>query len=215
MLPFHQPTLIPLPRELRTGGIIIRPFRDGDGPSLFRAIQSSRASLEEYLPWPKKHSCPADSEDYVRRAHARFLLREDLTVAITNGQGDILGGSGLHNPDWRARSFEIGYWLRDDARLAGHASNTVMLLSALAFFALGARRVFMRCEEGNARSIALPRRLGFHEEGCLRRCHRSHARKRYVDMLIFSLIRSDLNALPWYRAAKRRVERAPFDDDPN
>jgi RimJ/RimL family protein N-acetyltransferase len=107
-----------------------------------------------------------------------------------------LGGSGLARIDWTIRRFEIGYWLRESAVGFGYVSETVQLLTCLAFDRLEASRVEIRMDVRNTRSRAVPERLGFVYEGRLRRALPDvKARPRDVD--VFALIHEDYERLPW------------------
>ena len=103
------------------------------------------------------------------KAAAKFLTREDLQVRMElKGSGVIVGGSGLHRIDWKVPKFEIGYWVRTRFAGQGYASETVRTLTAFAFEHLKAKRVEIRCDEGNERSWRVAERCGFQLEGTLR-----------------------------------------------
>src|SRR5579862_1955671 len=107
------PVLRELPGELVGERVIVRPFRPGDGAQVWEAVEESREHILPWLPWGDKHKSPEDTEEFVRRSQARWMLREDLPVGIwERATGRFLGGSGLHRINWEVPSFEIGYWLR-------------------------------------------------------------------------------------------------------
>jgi RimJ/RimL family protein N-acetyltransferase len=89
---------------------------------------------------------------------------------------------------------EIGYWLRTDATGAGYATEAVKLLVRLAFDLLQAERIEIRCDARNARSAAVPRRLGFVHEATLR-CARRNPENELGDTLVFALTRTDAGTL--------------------
>ncbi len=198
MTTFDRPALVPLPSRLVGERVVVRPYARGDGAAFFEAVDASREALSRWLPWPSKHRCADDGEEYARRVLARWITREDLAVALTDRDGRLVGGSGLHNIDWQVRAFEVGYWLRADAWGHGYVTEAVRLLTALAFGRLDARRVLIRCEAGNTRSAAVPRRLGFREEARLRQNRLAADGSGPADSLEFGLTRGDLDALAWY-----------------
>ncbi len=206
-----HPALIPLPSRLEGARVVVRPFARGDGAALWEAVEASRTELARWLPWPARHQRVDDSEQYVRSAAARWMTREDLAVVLTDRAGRLVGGSGLHGVDWRVRVMEIGYWLRTDAYGAGHATEAVGLLTALAFDVLGAGRVFIRCERDNLRSAALPARLGFVPEAHPPEHRLAVDGSGLVELVEFGLTRAELAHLPWYAEAARRVVAAPLD----
>src|SRR5687767_3692861 len=107
-----NPLLLPLSSRMVGERVVVRPFMRGDGVDIFRAVDASRARLKEFLPWVDHHQSADDSEAFARGAHAKWVLREDLAVAICDTTLAVVGGSGLHRFDWNVRSFEIGYWIR-------------------------------------------------------------------------------------------------------
>ncbi|HZO91226.1 MAG TPA: GNAT family N-acetyltransferase [Chthonomonadaceae bacterium] len=191
-----NPILWELPEELVGERVLVRRYRPGDGAAMWEAIEESREHLRPWLPWVGQHQSPADSEAYVRRAGARWQLREDFSMGLwALATGRFLGGSGLHASDVEVPSFEIGYWLRPSAVGHGYMTEAVRLLCRLAFETLAANRVFIRCDSRNARSAAIPRRLGFLHEGTLRNDHRDTSGELF-DTLVFALTSQDYANLP-------------------
>lgn len=184
-------TLIPLPDELRSARLVVRPYRPDDAAPFFAAVDESREHLRPWLPWVERHTSVDDTRDYCTRCAANWTLRTDLTVGIFDARdGRLLGGSGLHRFSWQVRAFEIGYWLRRSAEGQGYASETVRLLTRLAFEGLEARRVAINCDPRNDRSRRVAERLGFVLEGRLRHTMLDSAGQPR-DQLVFSLIPDD------------------------
>lgn len=122
---------------------------------------------------------------------AQWLTREALMVGIWDrATGRYLGGSGLHRIDWAVPAFEIGYWLRTSAWGQGYVSETVRVLCRFAFETLHANRVEIRCDGGNERSLAVPRRLGFAQEATLRNETRDSS-DNLRDTVIFAMTPAD------------------------
>lgn len=179
------PILIDLPTELVGERVIVRPYRTGDGQALWEAVDESREHIVPWLPWGDTHKSPADSEALVRQFQSRWLLREDLALAIWDRQGGrYLGGTGLHRIDWETPSFEIGYWLRKSATGQGFMTEAVRLVTQMAFKTLGAQRVNIMAASGNHRSAAIPPRLGFVHEGT-RRNFKRNTRGELCDFVEF------------------------------
>lgn len=192
-----SPLLLELPGELIGERVVVRPLRPGDGAALWEAVDESREHLRPWMPWVDKHVTPDQSEETARRAHGRWLLREDLMVGIfARGTGRYLGGSGLHRIEWDVPSFEIGYWVRKSEAGKGYVTEAVKLLCGLAFDELSANRVFIKCDANNTRSAAVPKRLGFVHEATLRNASRAISGD-LRDTLIFALTPADYQAAPW------------------
>ncbi|WP_069805671.1 GNAT family N-acetyltransferase [Thermogemmatispora onikobensis] len=162
-------SLMPDFEELAGQRVIVRPYREEDAPALFEAIQESRAHLRPWLPWADQHQRIEETRDWINRQRAAWLVRDIYNCTVISlADGQLLGGISLRPHDWQARVFEIGYWLRATATGRGYITEATQLLTSFALRQLGANRVFIRCDERNERSAAIPRRLGFVFEGCLR-----------------------------------------------
>ncbi len=183
------PSQIPLFDELRGERVVVRPHRQDDFDELWEAIQDSRDELRPWLPFADQ------SEDHLRDwlAHivAKWYTRDMLGMGIVARDSDrLVGNIGLMIKRWDIGSFEIGYWLRTSAVGHGYMTEAVRLVTDFAFDHLNANRVMIRCDAENARSAAVPTRLGFTLEGRLRRD--SAAPDGAIrDTLVYSMIRDD------------------------
>lgn len=193
-----NPLLRDFPDEFETERLIIRAPRPGTGALSYEAVCESIEDLRRWMPWAQKEPSIEEYEEVCRRAHAKWLLREDLMLYLwlKDGapfdlpDGALAGCSGLHRMDWNVPKFEIGYWLR--TRLHGHGLMTeaVKGIADFAFAHLDARRVEIRCDARNEKSAAVARRAGFDLEGHLRHETRDH-NNTLRDTLIFSRVRED------------------------
>jgi RimJ/RimL family protein N-acetyltransferase len=151
------------------------------------AIRDSFAELREWMEWARE--IPSVSESRMQQEHARrkFLAREDLQLILFKGDR-IVGGTGLHRIDWDIPRFEIGYWVRTPDQRRGYVTEAVTTLESFAFEALGARRVEIRTDRRNARSRAIPERLGYDFEGVLRN-DALHTDRSVRDTAVYAKIR--------------------------
>jgi len=147
--------------------------RRGDGQAVNDAVRVSLAELAPWMPWAGTMPSVDESEVHCRRQQARFILREDFVMLIfrrsaEGGEGELVGGTGLHRIDWTLRRFEIGYWRRAGCERRGFATEAVRAIARLAFDVLGARRVEIRMDDNNVKSWQLAERAGFTLEAILR-----------------------------------------------
>jgi len=186
----RYPELVELPDQLLGERVLLRPYRAGDGPAFFAAVDRHRADLAEWVHWVDQYQTPDDAEAYVRRMHSKWIARSALIVGIWSKDGrEYYGGTGFHGFDWKVPSFELGYFLHKDARGRGYGGEAVSLVVDMAFRCLAARRIWATCDAKNDRSIRLLERCGFRHEGTLYdECVDHHGSLR--DTLLYALTAS-------------------------
>jgi RimJ/RimL family protein N-acetyltransferase len=168
-----DPLLIDVPERIATERLLLRRPQPGDGALLNAAVCASLDELRPWMPWAQAAPTLQESERECRRMHAKFATREDLVFFILErgaegGEGALVGGSGLHRIDWSVPRFEIGYWRRTGWEGRGLIVEVAAALARMAFDALSARRVEIRMDARNARSMRVAERAGFSFEGVLR-----------------------------------------------
>ena len=168
--PAPNPLLIDLPDELAGPRVRARPYRDGDGTIVAAAVAESRERLiAAGMPWVNEWDDPNQPTIFVRRAQAQWAARDGFLLGLWDRTSDtFVGSSGLHRIDWSVPNVEIGYWIRSSFEGTGLITEAVAMIAAFAFETLHAQRVRIRCDARNARSAAVPRRLGFVHEATLR-----------------------------------------------
>jgi RimJ/RimL family protein N-acetyltransferase len=167
---------MPLPEQIESERLIIRTARPGDGALSNAAVLESLDRLSPWLAWVSPPPSVEQSELSCRRAYARFLLNEDLMAFFfQKSDGTLVGGGGLHDPNWDLRHFEIGYWGRTGHAGQGLITEAVKALADHALTVLNATRVFLTTDTLNVASWKLAERAGFQLEGLLRNERRNLA----------------------------------------
>ena len=185
-----------VPESFETERLLIRTPRPGDGPEFNAAILESLAGIRQWLGYYLDGApTVADSEAFVREAHARFLLRENfMLLAFHKATGRLAVSSGLHKPNWRVPSFEIGYWCRTSFQHQGYVTEAVTGIADFAVRVFGAQRLVIMCDVENGASAAVARRAGFALEGTLR-CHGRNVTGNLRDTYVFAQVRRDGSTL--------------------
>jgi RimJ/RimL family protein N-acetyltransferase len=164
-----NPILLNVPESFETERLIIRVPRPGDGPALNAAVLETFDDLKPWMPWAQEPPSVEKSEENSRKAYAQFISREDLTLRLIHkATGDILGSSGLHPRDWSVPKFEIGYWCRRRFAGQGYITEAVTGILKFGFETMGAKRIEIRCDPANVRSIRVAERVGMIREAVLR-----------------------------------------------
>jgi RimJ/RimL family protein N-acetyltransferase len=204
-----SPLLIPIPEEIEGPRVSLRCLAPEDAPALWEAVEGSRERLEPWLRWPREVRSADGARQKIQRDRANWLLRERLEWGVFGrGDGRLLGSIAFSRNDWEGRVFETGYWLRKTAEGRGYMREALALLTRLAFETLGANRVVVRVEAGNARSRKVPEALGYVLEGTLRRDHLG-LDGRPTDMRVYALIPDDYLSLEWAATPARTAPAGP------
>ena len=96
-----------------------------------------------------------------------------------------------------AGALEIGYWIRASQAGRGFATEVAAALTRVTFEMDGLERVEVRVDPANDASLAIPRKLGFVEEGTLRRrLHGPDGTPLQRDAVVFALLRGELPRTP-------------------
>ena len=161
-----------LPQKIEAERIILKGLNKPSfrlATALYAAVDSSRTSLREWLPWPDKMHAPEDEYAYlVNWAHAHWKEGTGFAYLIQpKKQNIILGCIDILKISDTHKSGEIGYWLVDTAAGHGYMQEAVRALESAAFTA-GLNRIIIRNDTHNQRSINVTKRTGYTLEGIMR-----------------------------------------------
>ncbi len=150
--------------HLRTERVVLRPLRAHLAPDLFRLIDSDRVHLGRTMDWVRTIQCVADQVARLRKAEEARVTGAAYPFAPFEADSEgLMGAVGVHRIDRAQRCAELGYWVGTEFAGCGLVSEAVDALGC-ASFAVGFRRLEIRCSSRNERSSALAERCGFHLE---------------------------------------------------
>ncbi len=179
-----------------TPRLVVRCWNPQDAPLLKAAIDASLEHLRPWMPWAHKEPQElAAKVDLIRRWRGNFDLGQDFTYGIFDREEiQVMGGTGLHTrPGKGAR--EIGYWIHAGHINQGLATETAAALTKVAFEIDRVERVEIHCDPANARSAAVPKKLGYTHEATLHK-RMSTAEGRLHDIMIWTLFADDYVSSP-------------------
>jgi len=182
------------PETLETERLSLRAPVPGEGRAANEAILETWDELHRWMPWAREPPSVEQYEERIRELHAKRIARTALpmTMWLRDG-GTFLGSADLHHMDWSVPSFEIGFWVRSTSQGRGYVTEAVRALTGLAFAALEAERLEIRCSPRNPRSQRVAERCGFSLEGRLRNQTREPSGE-LRDTLVYALLRGDAAA---------------------
>jgi [ribosomal protein S5]-alanine N-acetyltransferase len=106
----------------------------------------------------------------------------------------LIGACGLSNLDKEHKKAEIGFWLLPGFWGKGYMPEAAHAVINYCFDHLNLNRVEAIVEGGNTASEKVLQKLGFTYEGKLREGEVKNG--RFIDLVYYSLLRSDLDTLP-------------------
>jgi RimJ/RimL family protein N-acetyltransferase len=181
--------------RLVTPRLVLRCWQPLDAAAVSQAIESSLDQLSPWLPWPEEPRSFDERVDQLREQRAKLDLGQSFQYGVFAPDGArVLGGVSLF-PRVGPAALELGYWLRSDAVGQGLASEASAALVRIAFELHQVSRVEIHCDPNNARSVAVPRRLGFRHEATLARRYLDVA-GALTDTMLWTLFDDDYPASP-------------------
>jgi ribosomal-protein-serine acetyltransferase len=172
-------------------GMDLRLLEERHARAVFALVEAERERLREWLPWVDATATEDDTLAFVRASLEQFAANNGLAAGIWNHHA-LAGVIGTHKIDWPSRQVEIGYWLGRDFEGQGIITEACRALVTHMFGELDLNRVVIRCATGNAKSRAIPLRLGFRLEGTLREAELCCG--RYLDLNVYSMLKRDWHA---------------------
>jgi ribosomal-protein-serine acetyltransferase len=172
-------------------GLELRLLEERHSSIVFALADRERQRLRQWLPWVDATKSEDDILAFIRRSLEQFANNNGFAAGIWE-HGQFVGVIGLHPIDWRNRRVEIGYWVGSEFEGRGIITDACRAIVKHLFVELELNRVEIHCASANARSIGVPRRLGFAHEGVRREMQLLHG--RYVDAEVYVMLRSDLRA---------------------
>jgi ribosomal-protein-alanine N-acetyltransferase len=161
------------PARLGAGPVELTPLRRRDAAEWVRVRLANERWLSPWeptaaVPWRARHTPAAFRA--MRRAVARRARTGSSLPFAVRVEGRLAGQVTVDNIVRGAmRSAHLGYWLDEAVAGRGFASLAVALVCDHAFGAVGLHRLQADIRPENERSRRLVERLGFRQEGLLRR----------------------------------------------
>lgn len=168
--------------------ISLHVLEEKDAPKLFRLVDRNRARLKQWLPWLDGTRTAADTLKFIQDSEKAFHEKRAWHAAVLF-HGQIAGVIGLPHIDWINSKTSIGYWLGAEFEGRGIMARSCRALLNTLFKDLKMNRVEIRIAPGNRKSKAIPRKLGFEEEGTLRQAEKLY--NDYVDHIVYALLAKD------------------------
>lgn len=166
--------------------IELRSLDEPDAEQLFDLTDRNRDHLRAWLPWVDATRTVHDTRTFVHTAREQEREGDGFQAGIWY-RGELAGVVGYHRIDWPRRRVALGYWLGKEYEGKGIMTRACRVLVDHALGELGLERVEIRAATRNLRSRAIPLRLGFEEEGVIRRAEWLY--DHFVDHVVYAMQR--------------------------
>jgi RimJ/RimL family protein N-acetyltransferase len=150
------------PERVKAGPVIVRRVRATDAGAIAAAVGVSLDHLRPWMPWATAEA--ADRRNQLARvAEADQGWESGLGYTysvLTAAHGTLVGEIALHRRAGEG-SMEMGYWIAASHAGRGYGTSAGDAMTAVALALPGVHRVEIHCDEANAASAAIARKLGY------------------------------------------------------
>ncbi len=174
------------------GNIFLKELELDDAEHIFKAIDSQREYLGEWLPFVEFTKSVKDSLDYVNSVVTMPEECKEWQFAVFCGD-DFAGLAGFKGTDRLNMKSEIGYWLKEEFQHRGIMTESVRALIKFGFSELDLNRIQIKCAPENVKSNKIPQRLGFTLEG-IERDSELVRDGVFRNANVWSLLKKDINS---------------------
>ncbi|HMP40259.1 MAG TPA: GNAT family protein [Roseiflexaceae bacterium] len=177
--------------NLFTGRLIrLRALEPSDAETLFRHHQDTEISRRDArIQWPRSLA------DIRRRLETPGEVQstDNIELVITTLDDQVIGGIDVQSTDRRNGTFSIGIGLTERSAWGkGYAKEAMLLVLRAMFHEWRYQKCNISVYAFNTRALGLYRRLGFQEEGRLRRTYFSNG--EYHDEICLGVTREEFDA---------------------
>ena len=173
-------------------GVELRLLEERHAEKVYAAVDRNRVHLRRWMPWVDASRSADDVRAFIGRSLKRFAEHGFFQAGIWDGD-EAVGVIGFHDPSEINHYISLGYWLDERRQGRGIMTRATAALVEFALIERGLHRVEIRAAPENARSRAIPIRLGFKEEGVLRQDEFLY--DHYKDSVVYGMLAGEWNAL--------------------
>lgn len=162
----------------------LRAVEEEDLAKINEAIWDPEVTENMSIAWPEAVAQTRQFWEWIRASDSNILFVIETLAA------EFVGSVGLHGIDARDRQAEVGIWIARPHWDKGYGTDAVRITSRFAFREMNLQRVYLHVYDTNARGIRAYEKVGFKEEGRMRRGQ--FVSGRYVDVIVMGLLAEDL-----------------------
>ncbi|MCM8532738.1 MAG: GNAT family N-acetyltransferase [Lentisphaeraceae bacterium] len=138
---------------------------------LFELTDKNRDFLKQWLPWLDHVTSVLDTKNFILTQLENFKESKALHLTIFH-DGKIAGVLGFNTIDNSNKIGYIGYWLAEEYNGKGIMTACVKDLIEIGKDFYQLQKIDIRCATKNHKSKAIPEKLGFELEACLKKAEK-------------------------------------------
>ncbi|SHO53924.1 GNAT family N-acetyltransferase [Desulfopila aestuarii] len=158
---------------------------------MFALTDKNREHLKQWLPWPDQIVKVSDTTAFISLQLKRFSEGEAIHLSIFY-KNMIAGVIAYNIIDQANGTAKVGYWLGKEYTGKGIMLKAVRELLFLGFEYWPIQKIEIHCAETNTKSTAIPEKLGFKNEGLIRRT--AKVDDTYQNHIIFGILREEFHS---------------------
>jgi len=183
---------MPVDTIILTSDAYLKVLDTSDTMAMYESTVRNRHHLKQWLPWVDSIKGPQDTESFIISTMDLHAVNQGIHYGIWYKR-QFAGTLGNHGINWANRRTTIGYWLAEGFQGKGLMTEAVAAyIDQLVFGVWQLNRVEIAAATGNAKSRAIPERLGFTFEGVIRQNEWLY--DHYVDHAIYGLLSAEWKA---------------------
>lgn len=163
--------------------IRLRAVEPEDGEFFFESLSDD--SIQKYVSDIRIPMSLQACKDWAVNEAAKGNDRESATLVIEDNNHNKVGMIDPHSEDRRVGVFTCGIWIKPEFQNKGYATEAVTLVLKFYFEQLGYQKFNSSVHSYNYASIKLNEKMGFVNEGRIRRDVLSEG--KYYDTILYGL----------------------------
>lgn len=171
--------------------ILLRAIEPDDREILF-AISSDLISQKanNSIKFPESGK---NMEKWLEENYILSPVEDSFSFIIENKNNEVAGIITTHHCDRKSGNFSYGASIHEKYRRRGYAIEAILMVLKYFFKELRYQKVTVDINSYNKNSIKLHEKLGFKQEGCIRRAIYNDG--QYFDSLIYGLTIEEFNSI--------------------
>lgn len=179
--------------SLSSPRLVLRPLLQKDAVDLSKKILETLDDLHPWMDWAVKNFSLVEATQRIISHQSQWSdpLGSRAYGIFDIQTGVLIGEISAHHVHKPQGTVQLGYWMAKSHQKQALMREAVILMTRYLIDYQKFERVYIYCEDGNARSIQLPIALGFEKNPVLKGYTINLITHNYNDVHVFSRVSTD------------------------